>query len=57
MDLKIKDDVEKVKHMFKNIDVVIDCFRPGVLEKLGLGPENAWKINPLIVFCRITGFG
>ena len=57
MDLKIKDDVEKVKHMFKNIDVVIDCFRPGVLEKLGLGPENAWEINPLIVFCRITGFG
>jgi len=49
--------VEKVKQMYKENDVVIDCFRPNVLEKLDLGPETAFKMNPRIIFCRISGFG
>jgi crotonobetainyl-CoA:carnitine CoA-transferase CaiB-like acyl-CoA transferase len=49
--------MEKVKQMYKESDVVIDCFRPSVLEKLGLGPETAFNMNPKIIFCRISGFG
>mmetsp|Transcript_29673 Transcript_29673/g.68731 ORF Transcript_29673/g.68731 Transcript_29673/m.68731 type:complete len:383 (-) Transcript_29673:268-1416(-) len=38
-------------------DVVIEPFRPGVMEKLGLGPEIVCKRNPRIVYARLTGFG
>ncbi len=43
--------------MYKTTDIVIDCYRPGVLEKLGIGPEIALKINEKIIFARVTGYG
>lgn len=42
--------------MVKNSDIVIDPFRPGVLEKLGLGPDVLKAINPRIILGRMTGF-
>ena len=43
--------------LVKNADVVLDNYRPGVLEKLGFDYENLKKINPRIISCSITGFG
>ena len=43
--------------MIENADVIIDCYRPGVLEKLGLGPEDCFKRNPRIIFARVSGYG
>ena len=43
--------------LVKNADVVLDNYRPGVLEKLGFDYENLKNINPRIISCSITGFG
>ncbi|KAJ3397302.1 hypothetical protein HDU92_008843 [Lobulomyces angularis] len=45
------------KKIIPKVDVVIDPYRPGVMEKLGLGPEILLKINPRLIYARITGFG
>ena len=56
VDLKSPSGIEFVKHLIPHTDVLIDPFRPGVLEKLGLGPEILHSINPRLVVGRITGF-
>lgn len=38
-------------------DVLIEPFRPGVMEKLGLGPDVLLKENPRLIYARLTGFG
>lgn len=46
-----------IKKLIPHVDVVIDPFRPGVLEKLGLGPEEVLlKLNPRLIVGRMTGF-
>lgn len=45
-----------LKDLLKHVDVLIDPFRPGVLEKAGLGPEDVLAVNPRIVYARMTGF-
>lgn len=39
------------------MDVLVESFRPGVMERLGLGPEVVFKINPNIVYVRLSGYG
>jgi alpha-methylacyl-CoA racemase len=39
------------------VDVLLDPYRPGVMEKLGLGPEVVLKVNPRIIYARLTGYG
>ncbi|KAI1074161.1 alpha-methylacyl-CoA racemase [Whalleya microplaca] len=56
VDLKSSSGVELVKQLARTADVIIDPFRPGVLEKLGLGPEVLCDINPRLVYGRMTGF-
>ncbi|KFY10446.1 hypothetical protein V492_05021 [Pseudogymnoascus sp. VKM F-4246] len=56
VDLKDKSGVEFVKALVKKSDIVIDPFRPGVLEKLGLGPNDLKAVNPRIILGRMTGF-
>ncbi|GAC1392501.1 MAG: CaiB/BaiF CoA-transferase family protein [Ktedonobacteraceae bacterium] len=43
--------------MVRNADVVLESFRPGVLERLGLGYEQLKEINPGIIYCAISGYG
>lgn len=45
-----------LKSLVKTTDIVIDPFRPGVLEKLGLGPDVLHSINPRIIVARVTGY-
>jgi len=57
LNLKDPEGVETFLRMVENADVVIDPFRPGVCEKLGIGPDVCLQRNPRIVFARMTGWG
>lgn len=57
LNLKDSDGVETLLRMVENADVLIDPFRPGVCEKLGIGPDVCLARNPRLVFARMTGWG
>jgi crotonobetainyl-CoA:carnitine CoA-transferase CaiB-like acyl-CoA transferase len=57
VDLKAQEGVELVKRMVKESDVFVQNFRPGSLERMGLGYEQLREINPALVYCTISGFG
>lgn len=56
-DLKNPADVEKVLALLERADVLIEGFRPGVTERLGLGPDAVLERNPHLVYGRMTGWG
>ncbi len=57
LDLKSPDAIEAVLKLLENADGLIEGFRPGVMERLGLGPDVVLKRNPKLVFGRMTGWG
>ena len=57
LNLKEEDSKEIFFKLIKESDALIEGFRPGVTEKLGIGPDNCLKINPKLVYGRITGWG
>jgi alpha-methylacyl-CoA racemase len=57
INLKDPRGVDTLLQMVENADVLIDPFRPGVCEKLGIGPEVCLRRNPKLVFARMTGWG
>ena len=57
VDLKDPADRDRVLALAATADAVIEGFRPGVTERLGLGPEDCWKRNPKLVYGRVTGWG
>jgi len=57
LNLKDPAGIETLLRMVENTDVVIDPFRPGVCEKLGIGPDVCLERNPKLVFARMTGWG
>jgi len=57
IDLKDKDAVAKLAPLIRSADVVVEQFRPGVMDRLGLGYEALAKLNPRIIYCAITGYG
>jgi len=57
LNLKSPAGVETLLRMVENADVLIDPYRPGVCEKLGIGPEVCLARNPKLVFARMTGWG
>lgn len=57
LDFKNDDDKEVLRDLVRRSDVVVENFRPGVLEKLGLGPEELLGVNPRLVVTSISGFG
>ena len=57
IDVKAAAGVATLKRLATRADALIEGFRPGVMERLGLGPEELLAINPRLVFGRMTGFG
>ena len=57
LDLKNKASIEVVLGLIQKSDGLIEGFRPGVMERLGLGPDVCLKRNPKLVFGRMTGWG
>ena len=57
VDLKNPDGVETVLALIESADALIEGFRPGVMERLGLGPDVALARNPKLVYGRMTGWG
>lgn len=57
VNLKTKEGVEAVLKLVEKADGLIEGFRPGVTERLGLGPDVCLKRNPKLVYGRMTGFG
>ncbi len=57
VDLKHSDGIELVLRLVGSAEVLLEGFRPGVMERLGLGPEVALAANPRLVYGRMTGFG
>jgi CoA:oxalate CoA-transferase len=56
-DLKNSDGLREVWELVKKADVIIQNFRPGVIERLGLGYEDVRKVNPKIIYASATGYG
>ncbi|WP_250516942.1 CaiB/BaiF CoA-transferase family protein [Caballeronia sp. INDeC2] len=57
VDLKDRDAVEMVLELIAQADALIEGFRPGVMERLGLGPDTCLARNPRLVYGRVTGWG
>jgi crotonobetainyl-CoA:carnitine CoA-transferase CaiB-like acyl-CoA transferase len=57
LDLKRPEAVALIKQLAAGADVLVENFRPGVMQRLGLGDEALAAINPRLVYCSISGFG
>ncbi len=57
LDLKQEQGKQALLAMAKDADVLVESFRPGVLDRLGVGYEQLAKANPALVYCPITGYG
>jgi len=57
VDLKSPDGVETVLALVERADVIMEGFRPGVAERLGVGPDDCLARNPKVVYGRMTGWG
>ncbi|WP_022720292.1 CaiB/BaiF CoA-transferase family protein [Rhodopseudomonas sp. B29] len=57
VDLKNKDSLAGVLALLDKADALIEGYRPGVMERLGLGPDNVMVRNPKLVYARMTGWG
>ncbi|MFM8811113.1 MAG: CaiB/BaiF CoA transferase family protein [Actinomycetota bacterium] len=57
IDLKSPDGIATLLELVKSADALIEGFRPGVMERLGVGPDDCAKVNPKLVYGRMTGWG
>ena len=57
LNLKKDSAVSAVKRLIMDYDILVEQFRPGVMERLGLGYETLKKLNPRLIYCSITGYG
>jgi crotonobetainyl-CoA:carnitine CoA-transferase CaiB-like acyl-CoA transferase len=57
LDLSRREAIDIVKKLARDADVVMENFRPGVMDKLGIGYEALSAINPKLIYCAISGFG
>ena len=56
LDLKSSSDIDTARELIQSADVVIENFRPGVMDRLGLGPVAMTDSNPSLIYCSIPGF-
>jgi alpha-methylacyl-CoA racemase len=57
VDLDVKTEPDKLLGLVAKADVLVDGFRPGTCERLGIGPDDCAAVNPRLIFARITGWG
>ena len=57
LDLKSPDGLEVLKRLTARADVLVENFRPGAMQRLGLAYEQARALNPRLIYCSISGFG
>ncbi len=57
VNLKTPEGLQVIKDLVKEYDVIIEQFRPGVMDKLGVGYEALKEINPGVIYCSISGYG
>jgi len=57
LDLRDPDGLDAARELIAGADVLVENFRPGVMDRLGLGWEAAAELNPRLVYCSISGFG
>lgn len=57
VDLKSEDGLAFAKKALVNADVLIEGYRPGVMERLGLGPDDMLSLNQRLIYARMTGWG
>ncbi|NDH63716.1 MAG: CoA transferase [Alphaproteobacteria bacterium] len=57
MDLKKPEAIEAIKRLAAKADVVMENFRPGVMDGLGIGYDALREINPRLIYCAVSGFG
>jgi crotonobetainyl-CoA:carnitine CoA-transferase CaiB-like acyl-CoA transferase len=57
LDLRRPEAVEVVKRLVPTADVIWENFRPGVMDKLGLGYDTLAALNPRLIYCAVSGFG
>lgn len=57
VDLDVKTQPGVLLDLAARADVLLDCFRPGTCERLGIGPEACAAVNPRLIYARITGWG
>lgn len=57
VDLKSSDGVAAIRRLATEADVIVEGFRPGVAERLGIGPDDLMPDNPRLIYARMTGWG
>lgn len=57
LNLKEAQSIEIIKKLIMEYDIVVEQFRPGIMEKLGLGYETLKAVNPKLIYCSLTGYG
>jgi alpha-methylacyl-CoA racemase len=56
-DLKSPEAGEVLRPLIERADILVEQFRPGVMERLGLGYDELYEVNPRLIYCSITGYG
>jgi len=57
VNLKSDEGIAITRRMIKDFDVLLEPYRPGVMETLGIGPDEALELNPRLIYARLTGWG
>jgi CoA:oxalate CoA-transferase len=57
LDLKNPEAIKLIHRLVKQTDILVENFRPGVMDRLGLGYEALREINPRLIYCSISGYG
>lgn len=57
LDLRRQEDAERLRQLIRGADVLIESFRPGVMERFGCGYEQLRELNPRLVYAALTGYG